>query len=165
MVEKGRNQQDKTSFSQGAEGIEGLALTTSLCLPLWDHIQVSVFTLEAKWGQEPAPPLLVLLALAETRGHGVETGAFTLSPAQRPPTTSSKFPLRAGRHGCSLEWLLWPLCPLRNQAPFEPALLPTRAPPAVYKGPCGKTPAGSRKSCGGKVEFAHPSVHPSVLQL
>lgn len=34
-VEKGRNQQDKTFFSQGAEGTEGMAPNTSLCLPHW----------------------------------------------------------------------------------------------------------------------------------
>lgn len=149
-VEKARKPQDKAFFSQGAEGTESLALTSSLCLPRWGpHPRISVHP-EAKQGQEPAPPLLVLMAPAEARGHGVETGALTLSPAQRPPTASSKLPfLGNGRHGYPLEWLLWPLCPLRNQAPFGLALRLTGAPPAVDRGPCRKTPAGSRKGCGG----------------
>lgn len=60
-----------------------------------------MFTLEAKRGLEAAPPLLVLLALAEARGHGVETSALTLNPSQRPPTANPNSPSALVTTSCS----------------------------------------------------------------
>lgn len=50
------------------------------------YIQESMLSLKAKPRHEPAPPFHILGALAQARGHRVETGSLTLTPAQSPRT-------------------------------------------------------------------------------
>lgn len=45
-----------------------------------------MLSLKAKPRHEPAPPFHILGALAQARGHHMETGSLTLTPAQSPRT-------------------------------------------------------------------------------
>lgn len=83
-----RKEQDKSSFFQGAEGRKAWPDRHSAFIT-GVYILGPVLSLKAKPRQEPAPPFHVLGAMAQARGHSVETGSLTLTPAQRPRTAES----------------------------------------------------------------------------